>query len=106
MLKIARSALGSQGHAGIGGIVRTEDGKWVCGFMRAIDHGTNMLAKHNTLLRGLQVVWKKGFRKSISEFDSTEAMHLVNGYSDAFHANDSIIAAIRVRVKGGSRWCG
>lgn len=94
-LNVDDIAFGNPGRAGFGGLVRTEDGKWIIGFSGFIGHTTNLHAELKGIQRGLQFLWEAGYRRVVCETDSMDAVHLIEGGNNIFHLYCCIIQDIK-----------
>ena len=62
------------GKAGIGGLLRGDNGQWLFGFIGFIGVTDNLLTKLMAIRHGLVLAWEKGFHRVYCESDSKEAI--------------------------------
>lgn len=60
-INIDGSSFENSGHAGFGGLIRDEHGRWISDFSIYIDITTNMQAELGTILQGLMTAidWER-----------------------------------------------
>ncbi|KAK8601216.1 hypothetical protein V6N12_051057 [Hibiscus sabdariffa] len=62
----------------IGGLVRSNDGDWIVGFVKVIGRSDVLQAELWALFEGMSLAWEYGFHRLLVRSDSKQAMELVN----------------------------
>ena len=68
-----------------GGLLKDDKGSWIWGFMGKSNTSDPLHAKLQALRIGLQALVDKGCNRVLVETDSSQALHLINGYPDVDH---------------------
>ncbi|KAF7835740.1 ribonuclease H [Senna tora] len=89
------SSIGNPGPAGVGGLFRDSNGKWLCGFSGSIGKQTNMSAELMAIKHGLLLGLQRGFGDLIVEVDCLEAINLIKNEDISRHQLGSLIQDIR-----------
>ncbi|KAF5934299.1 hypothetical protein HYC85_030470 [Camellia sinensis] len=66
------------GAGGFGGLIRDEQGAWVCGYYGRLQPGTSLEAELWALYKGLTVILQKGMNNVIVESDAMQVVQLMN----------------------------
>ncbi|KAK7243459.1 hypothetical protein RIF29_38256 [Crotalaria pallida] len=74
-LNVDGSAMGNPGEAGLGGVFRSEDGDWLCGFSGHIGFTNNLHMEILAILQGLRLPKSLHIRLLVCQSDSMEAIH-------------------------------
>lgn len=80
--------------AGCGGIIRDSSGIWKAGFRMKLDNMGILSTEIWGILKGLEMVWAKGFRRVIMESDSRIAVGLICTGCPTNHPLASLIQRI------------
>lgn len=81
---------GSNRKAGIGGIFRDSNCKWILGFYGSINCDSTIESEFLAIYRGLTIILEKNMRNVAIESDSSVAIKLIKGAA-ANHAQSNII---------------
>ncbi|KAK9984516.1 hypothetical protein SO802_034041 [Lithocarpus litseifolius] len=76
------SALGSQGRAGGGGVIRNHEGAWIQGYARALGNTNSIIAELWMLRDGLNLAMELRLNNLIIELDVLSAVTLMNNDSE------------------------
>ncbi|WCJ29423.1 LINE-1 retrotransposable element ORF2 protein [Euphorbia peplus] len=90
---------GNPGISGTGGLIRDSNGMWLCGFMCNLGICTALLAELWGLYYGLEMAWKKGYRRVIVEIDSLIVLKLVMDGERVFHRYYWLIEGCKLFLK-------
>ncbi|KAF7842623.1 putative ribonuclease H protein At1g65750 family [Senna tora] len=93
------SALGNPGPAGVGGILRNDEGAWVGGFSEYIGVRSNMFAELLAIKKGLMLSLDLGLRRLEVESDCLECIKLIKQDVGATHQLGIILQDIRELMK-------
>lgn len=77
-------------RAGIGCVVRNDNGSWLVGEARNIEKANLNIAELLALFFGLKLAWRKGYRRIILELDSVTAVNLILG-NEVSNEGDRVI---------------
>lgn len=92
------SSLGNPGKAGFGGVIRDQDGRWICGFYGHLGMGTNLFPELQAIKHGFLLAWQKGYSSVICESDSQEALNLIHSADVRMHCYGVVISDIKVLI--------
>lgn len=93
------SVQGTNGSAGIGGIIRDYSGEWIVGFKGYIGSMPILLVKLKAIQQGLILARQGGYVRVMCESDSMEAIRLVLEADEPYHHYGAIVANIRRMMK-------
>lgn len=85
ILNVDGSCCGNPGRAGFGGLLRTNDGRWICGFSGFIGISNNLHVELLGLYRGLRLAWDKGYRNVKYYSDSAHSIQHVSSSLNKWH---------------------
>lgn len=94
-LHIDGSCDGTPEKAGIGGLLRRDDGQWVGAFAGHLGSTIILHAELEALLEGLRLAWDLGFRELHCFLDSLTAKHLVEPQVSSSHRYASLTCSIQ-----------
>ena len=77
ILNIDDSSFGNPGSSGFGGVLRTSDETWLCGFLGFFGISNNLHMELLAIMHGLKLTWEKGYRNVICYSDSLHAINLI-----------------------------
>ena len=77
-LNVHGSVQDSPTRAGFNGVIRSDNGSWVLGFLGRLGYVAVPHTELEALQRGLNLAWDVGIRKLISNSDSKLAVDLVS----------------------------
>ncbi|EOY16691.1 Polynucleotidyl transferase, putative [Theobroma cacao] len=89
------SARGQPGGAATGGIIRDDKGEWMLGFIHKIGITFSLNAELWALLQGLNLCWRRGFRKVQVESDSFLAIQKLLMESNTLEPNVHLLRNIK-----------
>ncbi|KAK9006758.1 hypothetical protein V6N11_019092 [Hibiscus sabdariffa] len=96
-LNVDASVSMADNKAGIGGVLRDEQGNWIFGFARSIGRCSVILAELWAIHDGLLHTWNLNHRNVILESDYLEAVQIIN-YKSKILANSALITSIKKMI--------
>jgi ribonuclease HI len=94
-LNVDGSLLGSTNTAGYGGLLRNNNGDFLCGFYGMAAVRNILFVEIMAVLHGLQLCWDNGYRKVICFSDSLQSVNLIRDGVSAHHRFANEIQCIR-----------
>lgn len=95
ILNVDGSSFGNPGRSGFGGVLRTSDGTWLCGFSGFFGISNNLHVELLAIMHGLKLTWEKGHRNVICYSDSLHAINLIQAPLNAWHVYATIIRNVK-----------
>lgn len=84
------SSFGNLGRAGVGGLIRHEDGEWMQGFYISVGVADSLKDELVAIWQGLSLVWLCDARELACHTDSSMALSLLRQAAPQSHAYATI----------------
>lgn len=86
---------GSTGMAAAGGVLRDANGNWVGAFVMNVGPSNVENAELWGMLKGLDLAWRKGYRRVVIEWDNTTVVDYILGDNHNIHVQGPLVQLVK-----------
>lgn len=91
----ANGSVHRNGQCGYGGVIRDQEGRWICGYSGKMNPVPPAIAELMRIITGLTICWNRGFRNIFVHSNCIETINLITRGSIMVHPFRDMIEDVR-----------